>query len=177
MNFVKKIILLSFVLFAAVMLFGGRNIIVADDNLNCTGEGAWTAIDPDNNTWLLLTTPLDNTKKRLGASVTPVDFDPTLGGFPNVVTLTPLHGTIEQAGTNLYDYQWVGYGLDANHDIVYIMRSRGTLSFDDCDTVTASGRLGLYHPSQDPFGPVPPIYGCDVSVSTAVRDPMMPPCE
>jgi hypothetical protein len=56
--------------------------------------------------------PLDNTKKNLGWSLTPVDFDPTLGGaFPTVTTLTPGKGEIQELSSNLYDYQWVAYGI------------------------------------------------------------------
>ncbi len=177
MNSVMKTALLSLVVFAVIVLLGGRNITGAESGLSCKGEGAWTATDPSGYTWKLLITPLDKTMEKMGVSVTPVNFDPTLGGaFPDVVTLTPLNGVIELADDNLIDYQWVGYGLGADREIIYSLRSRGTLEFLDCETVEGSGSLGFYGSWQDPFGEEAPAFGCFPSVSLAVRDPMVEPC-
>ncbi len=178
MNSVKKITLLSPVVLAVIVLVAGWNITDAEGSFNCTGEGVWTATDSNGNTWQMLTMPLDNTKKNLGWSLTPVDFDPSLGGaFPTVTTLTPGKGAIQEVSSNLYDYQWVAYGISADREIVYILRSRGTLGFLDCDTVEGSGSLAFYGSWQDPFGEEAPAFGCFPSSSTAVRSPMAPPCE
>lgn len=174
----KNITLVSFVGIAVVMLLAGWNVGSADSELNCTGEGSWIINDSSGFVWLTLNLPLDNTKKRVGMSMTPVTFDPTLGGaFADVTTLTPMKGIVEQVGANLYDYQWIAYGLTADHDIFYIVRSRGTLSFVDCDTVDSEGSLGFYGYWQDPFGEEAPAFGCIPNTSTAVRTPLTPACE
>lgn len=108
--------------------------------------------------------------------------DATLGRhFPTVVTFSNTVGTWVRTGRRTFEYTMITYGLDEMGQPVYIAKNSGHSELSgNCDYQEVSdSAITLYDPSQDPFGEDPPAFGCipDLSVSTATRMRVDPPCE
>jgi len=177
MNSLKKIST-AMVACAILFLFLTWNTAIGDVTASpCSGAGVWMVTGESGDFWLNLSVPLENSNKSLGMTFQWVTFDATLGGlFPNA-TITPVEGIAEAVGYNLYNYTNLGYGMATDRTILYILRGSGSFSFVNCDTIESSGTLGIYHPSQDPFGDESPAYGCYPAVGTIIRMPNVPPCD
>jgi len=176
MKSVKKISLLA-ICFVAVAAIIGTDIPAAEGSTVCTAEGVWIINVEGGDIWFTLNMPLENSKKSYGMTFQWVTFDATMGGLFPSATITNVQGIAELVEYNLYNYTTLGYGLDTDRSILYIIRGSGTLGFVDCDTIEGSGTMGLYSPDQDPFSDVDPTFGCYPLETTAVRMPNVPPCE
>ncbi len=164
---------------AIVFLFLAWNIAIGGDTerSTCDGGGAWMVTVEGGEMWVIQAAPLENNRKSYSMTFQWVNFDATLGGlYPNA-TITPVGGIAELAGFNLYNYTNLGYGVDSDRTVLYCLRGSGSFSFSDCETIESSGTLGIYSPDQDPFGDDAPTFGCWPVEATAVRVPIVEPCD
>jgi len=147
----------------------------------CRTDGAWIGESPAwDMKWLMVYTSESHwkgsfTTRWIGGTA-------NLGGFfPDAVAFSNTVGTWIRTGRRTFQYTMITYGLDINGQPVYIAKNSGYSEVSgDCDYQEVfDSVISLYHPSQDPFGEDPPAFGCnpDLSVSTATRMRVDPPCE
>ena len=147
----------------------------------CRPDGAWIGESPEwGMKWLMVY----NSESHWKGSFTTrwIGGEATLGGFfPDAVTFSNTVGTWIRTGRRTFQYTMITYGLDAMGQPVYVAKNSGYSEISgNCDYQEVfDSAISLYDPSQDPFGEDPPTFGCitDLSVSTATRMRVDPPCE
>jgi hypothetical protein len=81
-----------------------------------------------------------------------IESDPTMGGyFPEAVSQTNSRGVWKRTGPNTFDYTTLTFGLDADDEIVWILRSSGTKTLPDCNTMEATISYDIMTPDLDPI--------------------------
>lgn len=147
-------------------------------------EGTWYGANSYGHVVLLTITPLGPDNDRFACSLD-IGHDPSFGGmFPGAIAGTNMRGTYVRTGLNTYDFTVMSYGLgepaegETARQVVYIqvVSGRGVLT-DENTFASDSYTAAVYAPDQDPFGDVPPAYGCFPVSGTYKRMPVVPSCE
>ena len=150
----------------------------------CRYQGTWFGVVSDTddsfagwmatiggNSYFYGTNDLEFTREQ---------FDPTTLPLPRageVVDWTSNRGNWMRSGYNTFIYTSTGFGLDANRNIVYIVRIGGTIELsEDCNSDRITVILEVFEAGANPFtdapifGPVPlpDTYGVRAHVDVPV---------
>lgn len=161
----QRSIVVAAVVAVALVAGSGRAMAASE---NCSRVGTWFGMGDSGITWIAVDAP--------GASATVGQvvlewslIDPTLGGFfPTVARATNALGVWQKVNGHTYEYTWVAYGLDVAGQQVFVARASGIASLEDCDHVSLTYTLELFHPAQD-ISTDPPAFGTLCGTGTETR--------
>ena len=79
--------------------------------------------------------------------------DPTLGGvFPGAVKTSSLRGNWQRTGKRTFVYTLMGYGVDAENNMVGIVRFKGDVTHTrNCQFEYITAAVEIYYPWMSPF--------------------------
>lgn len=181
MNSRRKIMVPAIVGMAALVLAIAWDSAPAggEEKCRCKWLGVSIFNDLNGDIWFSTGIPHDRRQRRGSFEMDKVTFDPTMDGLFPGATLTTFKGYMEREGWNTWSYTGLTYGINEDHEILYVIRGSGILWWTDseCNTYESEGSMGIYSPDQDPFSDVEPAFGCWPMAGTGVRMPNVPPCE
>lgn len=140
--------------------------------------GSWVVTDVLGHKSLTTVVPLDPSSSRF--AMVADDFQGTvdfLGLFSSAVGRTQFRGEVIRTGPRSSQATLLAVATDDDRQVVYTMVLSGSIEITGPDSAEASATLGVYGPSQDPFGEDPPEFGCYPYGYAAQRVPVSPSCD
>lgn len=170
---VRKVLTVCAVVFALTLAM--PTVSVAGPK-GCNMQGSWMGFGGVAGQWTSSIHGKSASSGTLGIQAP--EFDPTLdNNFPDVVTITTLRGVWERLTGNTFAYTVVGFGLDADGEVVWIGKNSGyEVLTEDCNLMTVNSTLEVFMPGDDPFSD-PPYFAVSLGEIYANRMRVDPPAD
>ncbi len=141
---------LPYCLFIGVVLFAASALAEDMPKNGCSLQGSWM-----NNEILATYNGLSVSSGNI-IEETPV-LNPTLfGTFPTAVKVSSWRGMWTRTGGNTFAYTQIGYGFDAEGNLLWIGKNSGNKTLtEDCNLMTVESTLEVFLPGVNPFEGAP----------------------